>query len=106
MGNRQFWSVFKLYNNVLSWAGILSDGVLAELVLDKLLNRYLLMSLRANQNNNDSVFKSKQIVDVTQMVAGVRIRGDAQVIHVHQVHVRTGLLSGTQQGGHHRDRED
>ena len=40
------------------------------------------------------------------MVAGVRIRGDAQVIHVHQVHVRTGLLSGTQQGGHHRDRED
>jgi len=62
--NRQFWTVFKLYKNVLSWAGIISDGILSELVLDKLLNRYLLMSLRANQNNNDSVFKSKQIVDM------------------------------------------
>merc|ERR1712029_278065 len=62
--NRQFWTVFKLYKNVLSWAGILADNVLSELVLDKLLNRYLLMSLRANLDNNDSVMKSKLIVDL------------------------------------------
>jgi len=62
--NRQFWSVFKLYKNVLSWAGILADNILSELVLDKLLNRYLLMSLRANLDNNDSVIKSKLIVDL------------------------------------------
>ena len=41
--------------------GILSDSVMTELVLDKLLNRYLLMSLRANLDNNDSVFKSKEV---------------------------------------------
>ena len=34
---------------------------MSELVLDKLLNRYLLMSLRANLDNNDSVFKTKQV---------------------------------------------
>ena len=41
--------------------GILSDSVMTELVLDKLLNRYLLMSLRANLDNNDSVFKAKEV---------------------------------------------
>ena len=35
---------------------------MSELVLDKLLNRYLLMSLRANLDNNDSVFKTKQVL--------------------------------------------
>ena len=39
----------------------MSDSVMTELVLDKLLNRYLLMSLRANLDNNDSVFKSKEV---------------------------------------------
>merc|ERR1719219_1307295 len=59
--NRQFWTVFKLYKNILSWKGVLADGVLLE--LNKLLNRYLLMGLRANLNVVDSVFKSKQIVE-------------------------------------------
>ena len=40
---------------------MLSDSVMTELVLDKLLNRYLLMSLRANLDNNDSVFKAKEV---------------------------------------------
>merc|ERR1719219_23446 len=61
--NRQFWTVFKLYKNILSWAGVLADGALVELVLDKLLNRYLLMSLRASLNEVESVFKSKQILE-------------------------------------------
>ena len=41
--------------------GVLADGALVELVLDKLLNRYLLMSLRASLNEVESVFKSKQV---------------------------------------------
>jgi len=59
--NRQFWSAFKLFKNVLSWAGILSDEILMELVLDRLLNRYLLLSLRANTDPLDSIDKARQI---------------------------------------------
>jgi len=59
--NRQFWSAFKLFKNVLSWAGILSDEILTELVLDRLLNRYLLLSLRANTDPLDSIDKARQI---------------------------------------------
>ena len=40
------------------------------------------------------------------MVAGGWVSGDGQVVHVHEVHVRAGLLSGTLQGGHHRGRQD
>ena len=47
--------------NSSSLQGMLSDSVMTELVLDKLLNRYLLMSLRANLDNNDSVFKAKEV---------------------------------------------
>ena len=47
--------------NAISLQGMLSDSVMTELVLDKLLNRYLLMSLRANLDNNDSVFKAKEV---------------------------------------------
>eukprot|EP00092_Neocalanus_flemingeri_P000916 GFUD01000974.1.p1 GENE.GFUD01000974.1~~GFUD01000974.1.p1 ORF type:complete len:671 (-),score=245.90 GFUD01000974.1:43-2055(-) len=61
---RQFWSAFKLFKNVLAWAGILSDSILAELVLDRLLNRYLLLSLRANVDMLDSIDKARQIVQI------------------------------------------
>ena len=44
--------------------GIIADNILSEIVLDKLLNRYLLMSLRANLDNNDTVIKSKMIVEL------------------------------------------
>ena len=33
-------------------------------MLDKLLNRYLLMSLRANLDNNESVSRAKMIVEL------------------------------------------
>ena len=41
--------------------GILCDGLLSEFALDRLLNRYLLLSLRANQNWLDSLTKAKQV---------------------------------------------
>ena len=98
---------------------------MSELVLDKLLNRYLLMSLRANLDNNDSVFKTKQVcikkevnVDcieqylcpdcgsVAEVVAAAGLARDGQDDDVHEVRVWAGRLPGAQQGGRHRDRED
>jgi len=42
---RQFWGAFKLYRNVLAWHGILSDLLVAEMALNSILNRYLLIGL-------------------------------------------------------------
>jgi len=60
--HRQFWSTFKLLRNILSWQGVLADGVLVELAVDRLLNRYILLSLRANPDISDAIDKSRQIV--------------------------------------------
>ncbi|GAB6030568.1 GC-rich sequence DNA-binding factor [Chamberlinius hualienensis] len=43
---RQFWSCVKLFHNILSWQGSLSDTLLQELALDCLLNRYILLGLQ------------------------------------------------------------
>lgn len=37
---RQYWTCFKLFGNILMWHGFLSDEVVQELVFDGLLNRY------------------------------------------------------------------
>ena len=42
---RQFWGAFKLYRNVLAWHGILSDVVVAEMALNSILNRYMVIGL-------------------------------------------------------------
>jgi len=60
--HRQFWSTQKLLRNILSWQGVLADGVLAELAIDRLLNRYVLLSLRANPDISDAIDKSRQVV--------------------------------------------
>jgi len=62
--HRQYWAAFKLFTNLLAWQGVLADEVLAELVLDRLLNRYLLLSLRANREQLDSVDKARQVVQL------------------------------------------
>merc|ERR1719481_155952 len=59
---RQFWTAFKLFKKILAWQGVLCDSILVELSLDRLLNRYLLLSLRANRDMLDSVDKARQIV--------------------------------------------
>ena len=43
----------------LVFQGVISDGIIAELVLDRLLNRYMLLSLRANM---DSIDKARQVL--------------------------------------------
>jgi len=42
---RQFWGAFKLYRNVLAWQGILSDSMVAEMALNSILNRYMVIAL-------------------------------------------------------------
>ena len=61
--NRQFWSCFKLFKNVLCWHGLLADKVLTEMALNSLLYRYLIIGLGVNPSPLDSVMKSRQIVN-------------------------------------------
>ncbi|XP_078005025.1 LOW QUALITY PROTEIN: intron Large complex component GCFC2 [Phascolarctos cinereus] len=42
---RQFWSAVQLLGNILLWDGLILKDALRELVLDKLLNRYLVIGL-------------------------------------------------------------
>ena len=42
---------------------MLSDSILCELVVDRLLNRYMLLSLRASMDMLDSIDKARQIVN-------------------------------------------
>ena len=46
----------------LVFQGVISDGIIAELVLDRLLNRYMLLSLRANMDMLDSIDKARQVL--------------------------------------------
>ncbi|RMZ96909.1 PAX3- and PAX7-binding [Brachionus plicatilis] len=50
--HRQFYSCAKVFSNVLLWQKLLSEGVLKELAIDCLLNRYMLIAL---QNMNSSI---------------------------------------------------
>jgi len=60
--NRQYWSTFKLFKNVLSWHGLISDKILIELALSSLLYRYLIIGLGVAPNAKDTVIKSRLIV--------------------------------------------
>ena len=60
--NRQYWSCFKLFKNVLSWHGLISDKILIELALSSLLYRYLVIGLRVTPNARDRVIKTNHIV--------------------------------------------
>jgi len=60
--HRQFWTTYKLLRNILAWQGVLADGVLADLAIDRLINRYVLLSLRANPDISDAIDKSRQVV--------------------------------------------
>lgn len=59
---RQFWSGVKLFRNIISWQGIITDSVLQELALDRLLNRYLLFAINRTIASSDSFSKCQAIV--------------------------------------------
>ncbi|KAL2098720.1 hypothetical protein ACEWY4_005200 [Coilia grayii] len=58
---QQLWSAVKLLGNLSLWDGLLPEHTLKELMLDKLLNRYLMMTLLNESNNHLSVSKSKKV---------------------------------------------
>ncbi|XP_013387497.1 PAX3- and PAX7-binding protein 1 [Lingula anatina] len=62
--NRQMWTCIKLLNNILKWSGICDDGVLQEMALDSLLNRYIMLGL-SNSEINSSTLEKVQVITST-----------------------------------------
>ncbi|KAI1903638.1 hypothetical protein AGOR_G00029260 [Albula goreensis] len=60
---RQFWSCVKLLGNILQWNGVLSNSTLRELAVDSTLNRYILSALQTTEAGEESIEKSRRVVD-------------------------------------------
>ncbi|XP_023661080.1 PAX3- and PAX7-binding protein 1 [Paramormyrops kingsleyae] len=60
---RQFWSCVKLLENILQWYGILSNCTLRELAVDSTLNRYILSALQSTDPGEESIDKSRSVVE-------------------------------------------
>eukprot|EP00063_Salmo_salar_P077105 XP_014051940.1 PREDICTED: GC-rich sequence DNA-binding factor 2-like isoform X1 [Salmo salar] len=59
--DQQFWTAVKLLGNVGQWDGLIPEHALKELMLDKLLNCYLMMTLLNETQSQDSVHKCKKV---------------------------------------------
>ncbi|KAK3743871.1 hypothetical protein QZH41_016474 [Actinostola sp. cb2023] len=58
---RQYWSCYKLFSNILLWDGLLSPTVMQQLALDGLLNRYIILGLQHSTLYYDNLEKSKMV---------------------------------------------
>ncbi|KAM6979889.1 intron Large complex component GCFC2 [Aplochiton taeniatus] len=58
---QQFWTAVKLLGNMRLWDGVVPEPVLQELMLDKLLNRYLMMTLLNEADEKISIHKCKKV---------------------------------------------
>ncbi|KAJ4947490.1 hypothetical protein JOQ06_009525 [Pogonophryne albipinna] len=61
--DQQFWTAIKLLGNMGKWDLLLPESVLKELMLDKLLNRYLLTALCSQTLSNRAVHACRKIAD-------------------------------------------
>ncbi|XP_072545831.1 intron Large complex component GCFC2 isoform X2 [Salminus brasiliensis] len=61
--NRQFWCAVKLLGNIALWDGLVAESVLKELMLDKLLTRYLMMALLNESSPQHVIQKCKKVTD-------------------------------------------
>uniref|UniRef100_A0A3B4CYK9 GCF C-terminal domain-containing protein n=1 Tax=Pygocentrus nattereri TaxID=42514 RepID=A0A3B4CYK9_PYGNA len=59
--NRQFWWAVKLLGNMALWDGLVAQSVLKELMLDRLLNRYLMMTLLNESSPEHIIQKCKKV---------------------------------------------
>ncbi|KAJ8361459.1 hypothetical protein SKAU_G00179840 [Synaphobranchus kaupii] len=59
--DRQFYSAVKLLHNITLWHGLVPEDVLIELGLNKLLSRYLMITLRNAPCEKHSVEKCKKV---------------------------------------------
>ncbi|TRY88316.1 hypothetical protein DNTS_016707 [Danionella cerebrum] len=61
--NKQFWSAVKLLGNMALWDGLVPEQILKELMLEKLLGRYLMMNILNDPDPKHTVQKCKKIAD-------------------------------------------
>ncbi|XP_063738662.1 GC-rich sequence DNA-binding factor 2 isoform X2 [Eleginops maclovinus] len=61
--DQQFWTAIKLLGNMGKWDLLLPESVLKELMLDKLLNRYLMTTLCSQTLYNSDVHACRKIGD-------------------------------------------
>ncbi|XP_067884660.1 intron Large complex component GCFC2-like [Heterodontus francisci] len=59
---RRFWSAVKLLGNILQWDGLLPEQILQDMSLNKLLNRYILLSLQTSPPTLGNLEKCKKII--------------------------------------------
>ncbi|XP_078069013.1 intron Large complex component GCFC2-like isoform X2 [Mustelus asterias] len=59
---RCFWSAVKLLGNILQWDDLLPEQILQDLGLNKLLNRYILLSLQNSLPGRESLEKCKKVI--------------------------------------------
>ncbi|XP_070760735.1 intron Large complex component GCFC2 [Enoplosus armatus] len=61
--DQQFWTAIKLLGNMGKWDLLLPESALKELMLDKLLNRYLMITLCSQTLYNNAVHACRKIAD-------------------------------------------
>ncbi|XP_056333481.1 GC-rich sequence DNA-binding factor 2 isoform X2 [Danio aesculapii] len=61
--NKQFWSAVKLLGNMALWDGLIPEQILKELMLEKLLGRYLMITVLNESDAKHTVQKCKKIAD-------------------------------------------
>ncbi|KAM8762475.1 intron Large complex component GCFC2 [Acanthopagrus schlegelii] len=61
--DQQFWMAIKLLGNMGKWELLLPESVLKELMLDKLLNRYLMITICSQTLHNNAVHSCRKIAD-------------------------------------------
>ncbi|XP_072236453.1 intron Large complex component GCFC2 isoform X2 [Leuresthes tenuis] len=61
--DQQFWMAVKLLGNIGKWDPLLPESILKELMLDKLLNRYIMITLCSQTLSSNTVSACKQIAD-------------------------------------------
>uniref|UniRef100_A0A8C9Y2P2 GC-rich sequence DNA-binding factor 2 n=1 Tax=Sander lucioperca TaxID=283035 RepID=A0A8C9Y2P2_SANLU len=61
--DQQFWTAVKLLGNMGKWDLLLPEFVLKELMLDKLLNRYLMITVCSQTLYNNAVHACRKIAD-------------------------------------------
>ncbi|XP_068596250.1 intron Large complex component GCFC2 [Brachionichthys hirsutus] len=61
--DQQFLTAIKLLGSMAKWDLLLPESALKELMLDKLLNRYLMITLCSQTSHNNAVLACKKIAD-------------------------------------------
>lgn len=64
--------VFKLLGNMALWDGLITQDVLKELMLDKLLNRYLMMTLLNESDAKHIIQKSKKVMVLSKALKALK----------------------------------